>query len=421
VGTNNASPRDPRITGDYSVLLCLDEKTGAMIWQLLVPKTGSGKVGDWEYLGISSSPAIDGERLYIVTTRCEVMCLDVQGLANGNQGVQDEATYSSETGKPVEVTPTMADILWRFDMAKECGVFPHNTTSGSPLVIGDRVYINTSNGVDWSHINIPHPRAPTLVVLDKNTGELVGEEASGISERMFHSNWASPSYGEVNGQGMIFFGAGDGFTYAFDPVPVKGEDGLNVLREIWRFDCNPPHHRMREGKPIKYATAPGPSEIIATPVFVDGRVYIGVGQDPEHGEGVGNLSCIDASKTGDITQTGKVWTFEHIGRTMSTVCVADGLVYAAEYAGKLHCLDAATGALVWTHDTLAHIWGSPLVADGKVYLGNEDGFVTVLKHGRDKRVLAEIELPAPVYGTPVVANGVLYVMCQTHLFAVAAN
>ena len=57
VGTNNDSPRDPKYKGDRSVILCLDEKSGDLLWQLNFPKLGTGKVSDWEFLGICSSPA----------------------------------------------------------------------------------------------------------------------------------------------------------------------------------------------------------------------------------------------------------------------------------------------------------------------------------------------------------------------------
>src|SRR5713226_10549820 len=38
VGTNNESPRNPNLKGDRGVLMCLDEKTGNLIWQLAAPK-----------------------------------------------------------------------------------------------------------------------------------------------------------------------------------------------------------------------------------------------------------------------------------------------------------------------------------------------------------------------------------------------
>ena len=102
VGTNNESPRDPRHVGDRSILMCFDEKTGEFLWQLVVPKLKSGKVNDWELLGLFSSPVVEGKYLFLVTSRCEVLCLDINGMADGNDGpYKDEAKYVVlDTGKP---------------------------------------------------------------------------------------------------------------------------------------------------------------------------------------------------------------------------------------------------------------------------------------------------------------------------------
>ena len=125
--------------------------------------------------------------------------------------------------------------------------------------------------------------------------------------------------------------------------------------------------------------------MIATPVVWKNRVYVAIGQDPEHGDGVGILHCIDATKTGDVTHEGKVWSYKDIGRSISTVSITeDGLLFVAEYAGKIHCLDAETGKPYWVHDTQAHIWGSTLVADGKLYIGTEDGNFLHLQRGQRK-------------------------------------
>jgi outer membrane protein assembly factor BamB len=435
VGTNNEEPRDPELTGDRAVLLCLDEKTGEMIWQLVIPKLGAGKVSDWEFLGICSSPAVDGDRVYIVSNRCEVVCLDAKGMADGNDGpFTHEKPYTDNTYQtmkeqgnlppaddPSLKTPgNYADILWIYDMRDELGVFPHNISSNSALVHGDYLYVATSNGVDWSHINIPNPNAPALIALDKKTGELVGEDAAGISRRMFHCNWSSPSFAVIDGVPQLIFAAGDGFAYGFDPKPVKDEEGFNVFKELWRFDCNPPGYRTGEdGKSIKYATYKGPSELIGTPVVVDEKIHVAIGQDPEHGDGLGNLSCIDPSRRGDISESGKVWANDEIHRTISTAAVHDGLLYIPDYRGVLHCLDAVTGKTLWSYDTQANVWGSPLVVDGKVYQGTEDGLLYVFEAGREMNLVSSIEFPAPIYSTPVVANGVLYIGTQTHLYAIA--
>src|SRR5438552_6272610 len=227
VGTNNENPRDPRHQGDRSILMCFDEKTGQFLWQLVVPKLASGKVNDWENLGLLSSPTVEGDRVYLVTSRCEVICLDVNGFANGNDGpFKDEGQYYVGPGKPkVEPGPKDADIIWRYDMMDELGVFPHNASNCSVLVLGDLVYSCTSNGQDWTHSNIPQPNAPSFIALNKKTGELIGEDNAGISRRIFHGQWSSPSSGMVNGRPLIFFGGGDGWCYAFDAKPVKEGDG----------------------------------------------------------------------------------------------------------------------------------------------------------------------------------------------------
>jgi outer membrane protein assembly factor BamB len=112
-----------------------------------------------------------------------------------------------------------------------------------------------------------------------------------------------------------------------------------------------------------------------------------------------------------------VWTFKGIERSLSTPAIKDGLLYVGDYTGRLFCLDAKTGKEYWKFDTKGHIWGSPLVADGKVYLGNEEGELFILAEGKEMKQLGSVEFPSPVMGTPVAANGVLYITTHTHLYA----
>ena len=161
------------------------------------------------------------------------------------------------------------------------------------------------------------------------------------------------------------------------------------------------------------------NEVIATPVLWDGKVYIANGQDPEHGEGVGHLYCIDPTKRGDITKSGLVWQYDKIRRTVSTAAIHEGLLYYSDFSGFLHCLDAKTGQAYWTHDMFAAIWGSPVVIDGKIYLGDEDGDVVVMQAGKEKKLIGEMNMGSSVYSTPVPANGVLFIMNRNQLFALA--
>src|SRR3954454_13412696 len=413
VGTNNDSSRNEKLAGDRGVLMSFDEKTGKFLWHLTVPKHPAGRNVDWEFVGLCSSPAVDGNRVYVVTNRCEVLCLDVAGLSNGNEGpFKDEATYLAPPGKPpIPPTDTDADIVWRFDMLDGLGVYPRYQTSSAVMVVGDRLYVTTSNSVDWTGKHVPAPDEPALVCLDKRTGKLLAEEKSGISRRTFTSNWSSPAVGDFGGRTLIVFGGGDGWCYGFD---------FN-LKEVWRYDCNPKEYRVAGGKPVKYETPKGASEVIATPVVVGGRVYVGIGQDPEKGDGSGAFNCIDGTKTGDVTESGRIWRFTDINRSMSTASVADGLVYVADFAGFVYCLDSGSGKLLWKHDTEGRVWGSTLVADGKVYVGNENGLVTVLAAGRELKKLGEIEVGSTVYSSPIAANGTLLVATDKHLWAIGGG
>ena len=150
-GTNNESPRDDGKKGDRGVVMCFNEKSGDLEWQLVIPKLGAGKVSDWEYIGVCSSPAIEGNRVYVVTNKCEVVCLDIEGFKNGNDGpFMDEANYVKPKGMQDKLNEKFdADIIWMYDMRDQLGVFPHNVTSSSPLIIGDTIFVATSK---WSRL-----------------------------------------------------------------------------------------------------------------------------------------------------------------------------------------------------------------------------------------------------------------------------
>jgi outer membrane protein assembly factor BamB len=438
VGTDDLTVTDdPRFKRSRGGLVkCLDEATGQLVWQLVVPpRTKLPKEMHFgqQHLGVCSSPTVEGGRVYVVSSAGDILRLDVDGQADGNDGpYTDEGSYMvGHDRPPVELTDADADIIWRFDPIDELGVFVHDAASCSALVHGDVVYVGTSNGVDEPHEKVLNPDAPALIALDKHTGRLVATENEGISSRLYHCQWSSPSLGQVGGVTLIFFGGGDGVCYAFEALSQLPEAPVH-LKKVWSYDCNPPEYKYRDGKPIPYyagdrrkknspnkndGTYVGPSQIIATPVFDHGRVYVPLGQDPAHGRGKGMLHCIDATQTGDITQTGRVWTYDRIERSMATAVVADGLVYAADVGGRLHCLDADTGECYWVFDTGAETWGGALVADGKVYLGTKRDFF-VLAAGKERNVLSKVRLGSPAYSTPIAAGGVLYVASQRYLWAV---
>ncbi|MCA8989494.1 MAG: PQQ-binding-like beta-propeller repeat protein, partial [Planctomycetaceae bacterium] len=417
VGTNNGGEYRPKHVGDRGVVLCFDANNGEFLWQLTREKLAAGRVNDWPEQGICSTPCVDGDRVYIATNRCEVMCIDLEGFHdNENDGV-----YTEE----VDNEPLDADIVWSLDMIEDLGVFPHNLATSSPVILGDHLYLLTSNGVDEAHLEIPSPRAPSFLCLNKNTGEIIWESNEPF-DQILHGQWSSPAIGVVNGVSQIYMPGGDGWLYAFD---------ANTGEIIWKFDLNPKDSRWELGG---RGTR---NNIISTPVFHENSVVLSVGQDPEHGEGVGHIYRIDATKAGDVSaknpdgtdnpNSAQIW---HLGgedvdgsitgrkgdliyrRTISTAAIHNGLVYAADLSGFLHCIDFKTGQRYWEYDVFAAIWGSPMVVDGKVFLGDEDGDLVILQEGKEEKVIAEKLFDSSIYSTPTIANGKLYISDRSRLY-----
>jgi outer membrane protein assembly factor BamB len=106
-------------------------------------------------------------------------------------------------------------------------------------------------------------------------------------------------------------------------------------------------------------------------------------------------------------------------RTISNVAIDNGLLFIADLAGFLHCLDVSTGKPYWTHDLLSAVWGSPIVIGAKVYLGDEDGDVVVLEASKEKKLIGTMNMGSSVYATAVPANGMLFIMNRSQLWALA--
>ncbi len=415
IGTNNERPRDPAVKGDKGVLMCFREADGQFLWQLVHDKLGDDDT-DFHQQGIASSPCVEGEQLYYVSNRCELVCADVRG----------DPTRKGQ-----------GRALWKYDLVKELGVFPCQLAICSPLLVGENVYAVTGNGINVSNKTLPAPNATAFVAVNKRTGKLVWK-SSLPGNKVMRGQWGSPA-ARVGRQMQVIFPGGDGWLYALDAK--TGE-------LVWKFDCNPkaatPYRPGGGGERCFF--------IFCAPVVHDNKVYVGVGQEPDDGPGVGHLWCIDltkmpANREKDLSpvgdnfdpkapvnrSSGLVWHYGGpvvpapkneddrdivFGRTMSTMAIHEGVVYAAELAGYLHALDAKTGKKLWEYDFQESTWCSPYYVDGKVFMGT-DNELYVFKAGRKLALPHKIALGGPIKAPPVAANGVLYVNTGSNLYAIA--
>jgi serine/threonine protein kinase/WD40 repeat protein len=636
VGTNNGAAYLKRYPADIDlgVLLCFEEKTGQFLWQHSNEKLPTGRVHDWPLQGVCSTPAVDGDRLWYVTNRGEVVCLDTAGFADGeddaplqgvrqplfeltanlgllseldarqasaihlltlqtllttmklplpayfnlqkrtdklawdvkafDQATRTQTTYATaeidgdelrvwnEAGEaanqllgslPIDLTAGLndgvanktirellaakgldtageltvetkvrdqswrlilppsersidkgarevtlqvikgrlvcdmpiamldqeADVVWSLNMMRELGVSPHNMSNCSPLIVGDWLFVCTSNGVAEDHLTIPAPDAPSFICLNRWTGKLLWSDKS-PGRNIQHAQWASASYGTFAGQPQVIFPGGDGWVYGFDP----SGDGQGNSKLLWKFDAN-----FKES--VQELGGRGTrNEVIAFPAIYDGLVYLVTGQDPEHGEGGGCLWCIDPARFTrgeDISeslavdkngqpipykpiqavvaalgehsianpQSAVVWRYtaqdrngdgvvdfdEQFHRSLSVPVIKDDILYVSDFSGLFHCLNAKSGKAYWTYDMLAASWNSALLVDGKVFIGDEDGDLAIFRHSADPTKgmrledggpmpwFGEINMSTAIYMAPIVANNVLYVATKDRLFAIA--
>jgi outer membrane protein assembly factor BamB len=392
VGTNNEALKNPKITGDKGVLMAFREADGTFMWQAVHDKLAAGRANDWPFQGICSSPLVENGIAYYVSNRGELMAVDLDGFHDGtNDGmVKDEKNAGKND----------VDVIWRYDMMEELGVQQHNMANSSPVTFENLIFISTSNGQDESHVNVPSPKAPSIIAVDKTTGKLAWEDNVSVGEKILHGQWSSPAVGKVGDVVQVAIGQGDGWVRGYEARTGK---------KLWEFDMNPKDSVWPKTR----------NEVISTPVFYENVVYIANGQDPEHGEGLGHLFAIDPAKRGDITKSGQIWHYDKIRRSISTGAIYNGILFYSDFSGFLHAVDVKTGKPFWTHDMFAAIWGSPMVIDGKVYLGDEDGDVTVLAADRTMKIIAESNMGSSVYSTAVPANGKLFIVNRNELFALA--
>ena len=397
VGTDNARHMNPAYQKDAGVLMAFQAKDGQFLWQDVAPRVERG-LREFLLPSTTSTPYVEGNRLYYVTAECQLRSLDTQGFRDGaNDGAYQDEVFQDNAA---------ADIVWELDMCGRLGVFPHEATRSDVLPVGDLLIVSTSNGLNEGHTRVPSPRAPSLIAVDKHSGDVVWR-AIGAGAQVLHGQWSSPVAANVNGRMQVLFGGGDGWLRAYDAASGH---------EIWRFDGNP--------KDARWLPRPGVfsrSFIVASPVFAGGRVFVAMGQSPEHGNAPSLIHAISPSGQGDVTASRLLWTSREVGRVVATPIEKDGLLYVGDVGGMVYCLDAATGTLVWEHDTYGAIWGSFLLAGDRLYVGNEDGTMTILRTGRRKELLGEIEMDGALYSLPSLVGDALWLTTSKRLYLIATK
>lgn len=390
-------------------VLCIDSHDGQLVWQARHTRldlAGSDRM----FQGVRSKAAIDGDRVYYVSNRGELVCVDLNGFRDG----ENDGPYSSEARTEI----ADADIVWKLDMvtqlnvAKMDGEGDGNPTS-SPVVYGDAVFAVTGNGCAFLIGNqqgdgfVPRPDASSFIAADKRTGKVLWSKAV-PSEDLVYS-WSSPVKAEYNGLVRIVFPGGDGRLYAIDP---------GTLEIGWIVDCNSPSATR-----WNRAARGSRNFFVATPTVVENLLYVGLNHDTEADPLDAPLYAIDMAVAERDVASAIKWTFRSKGwvGTRSSVVVDRQHVYAvSEMSQTLLAIDCGNGQEAWRYtglDSPVGCFGSPAIHNDLLYVPSLS-HIDVFQLSNARQPIRRYAFGTQLNGTPQFVGDVMYVTTDASLLAI---
>ena len=274
------------------------------------------------------------------------------------------------------------EVQWEHSLLEEYGkISGYGGRTQTPIIDENRVIVSFL-AANWGETKGPAPKH-YYYAFDKKTGELLWVSAPGGQPK--DTNYSVPFIAVIDGQRLLIGGNSDGGIYAMQARTGK---------KVWGY-------RMSQRG-------------LNTTAVTDGKhVFISHGEDNIDNTDFGSVRCIDATKTGDITDTGTVWRKDGIKAGYTAMIVKDGILYVTSDTGKLFAFDASNGEQLWEHALGTVGKGSPVWADGKIYVMEVNGNILTLKPSRDGcETINHVELEAKddsgrdeIYASPAISNG----------------
>ena len=369
-------------------LLCLSRKTGELLWNYESAPAAQGVTH--KITGILPAPIVEDTFLYYSTPAAKVVCIDLAEVVD-------------------HVPPRP---IWEVDLIRTCGTWPGHLAAADIAIAGDLVLLSAIN----------HRRSGTrvpvfeMLAIDRHHGGVVWQgKPLGPT---IDVSWSGPTVARIGEIHQVVFPCSDGCLYAFDLAEIA----TGNADPIWWFNCNPKDSTWMLGNEGTK------NSCVTTPVVIDNRVYVAVGQDPEHGEGVGNLWCIDPTRRGDLNEQAASAVIWHqsrqtpdaefsqtVHRSIAPPTVADGVLVLADYSGLVHGFRASDGKQLWSYDAFAMIFGQPLIVGDEILVTDEDGDLVALSLNTGE-VITERNLKGRAYPSPILYEGTLYLVADRKLF-----
>jgi outer membrane protein assembly factor BamB len=224
-----------------------------------------------------------------------------------------------------------------------------------------------------------------IAALDKRTGREVWRVP-----RKVQVSWATPILVNAGGRDELVT-SGTELIIAYDPATGK---------ELWR------------AKGLE-------SNAVPSPVAGPDVVVVSAGFPAKL------AMAIRPGGDGDVSDSPRIlWRYAKGTAYVPSPILYGEFVYLVTDKGLVTCLDAMTGQVKYEGGRVpvpASFMASPVAYEGQILLFSEDGDTYVLKAGPTHEVLRSNALGEPIFATPAVANGRLYIRTLGRLWAIGRS
>ena len=403
-------------------VLCLHRKTGKLLWRRQVIATTIERLHDINSPA-TATPAVDGERVYAYFGSYGLLCFDLDGNPQWTLPMAAATKHFGSGTSPIVAGDAV--ILSRDDNP-EGYLLAFDRRTGKTLwrqpydldTVGGTA--DTSTPVVWENDIIVH-RGLEVAAFDVKTG----------SKKWWVSVRSSGTGSPVVGAEAVYVGTW--FTNGEPDLRVPIPDFATLLK---RYDTNhdgaltleefPEEiqvaQRIEVAVPGANNTLPGKRAFGALDQNKDGKIdkaewdvfltrWTSMG---DHG-----LLAIKPGGSGDVTATNILWRENRSVPEIPAPLYSNHRVYTVTNGGIVSCMEAATGKLLYRNrlGVGGSYYASPVLAAGNIYFTSGDGVVSVIRDSEKFELAAKNDLGEPVFATPAIVDGIVYVRTISHLFA----
>ena len=157
------------------------------------------------------------------------------------------------------------------------------------------------------------------------------------------------------------------------------------------------------------------SNAIPTPVAANETVYIVAGFPAKI------AMAIRLGGAGQLAEANVVWKHAKGTAYVPSPILYNDYLYLTTDRGILTCLEAKTGKVIYEGGRVpipATFTASPVAFDGKILLTSEDGDTFIIKAGPQHEVLRTNSLDEPVYASPALADGKIFIRGEKNLYCI---